>query len=220
MAVRALSHIVGGVPLIPFRSFVRFWGAQKVEIAAIQQLPVTPVNEVTVGAAWANNVFNYAQNELVDPTIGDSWKCVIYDAYSNYNPAQAASLSTQLSNWGSGSTYTNTLYYIATRPSASGVCNGMPANPTGTYKIQSATTGNYVQVVSGTTNLVASASASAAVEFNFAWLLNAGTIFAQSNSQYVTADQAGTDALQAARATASTWEQFVIRQKVGAASGV
>lgn len=171
-------------------------------------LPVIPVNEVTIDATWANNVFNYAQNELVDPTIGDEWKCVIYDAYSNYNPSAAAKLSTQLSTWGSGNTYTNTLYYIATRPGASGVCNGMPNNPAGTFKIQSATSGNYVTVAGGTSNLVASGTSSTGVSFNLAWLLNAGTIFATSNNMYVTADQAGTDALSAARAVASTWSSL------------
>lgn len=205
-------------PILTFT--IRFWGAEKSEIAAIQMLPVTPVNEVTVNATWANNVFNYAQSELVDPTIGDEWKCVIYDAYSNYNPSAAATLSTQLSTWGSGNSYTNTLYYIATRPTASNVCTGMPSNPAGTFKIQAATSGTYVTVASGTSNLVASGTTATATTFNLAWLLNAGTIYATSNSMYVTADQAGTDALSAARATASTWEQFVVRQKVGAATGV
>lgn len=41
-----------------------------------------------------------------------------------------------------------------------------------------------------------------------------------SSSQFVTADQSGTGTLAAARAVASAWEAFVIRQKVGAATGV
>jgi endo-1,3(4)-beta-glucanase len=49
---------------------------------------------------------------------------------------------------------------------------------------------------------------------------NAGTLQLTSTSQYVTADQSGTSALAAARGTASTWERFTVRQKVGAASGV
>lgn len=203
-----------------FLSFLSFWGAQKVEIASIQMLPVTPANENTVDATWAKNVYNYAQNELVDPTIGDSWKCVIYDAYSVVDPAKAASLSTQLSDWGTGNTYTNTLYYIATRPGASNICNGMPSNPVGTFKIQAASSGQYVSASVNGVNLVASVAASAATSFTFAWLPNSGTIFDVATSQYVTADQAGTNALSAARATASTWEGFVIRQKVGAATGV
>ena len=41
-----------------------------------------------------------------------------------------------------------------------------------------------------------------------------------STGQYVTADSSGDYALAAARAVASTWERFIIRQKAGAATGV
>lgn len=173
-------------------------------------------------SAWVQNVFNYAQNELTDPTIGDDWKCVIYDAYSQYDPKTAATLSTGLTSWGTGNTYTNTLYFISTRPNATGgsVCSTADSNPDGTYKIKT-TSGQYVVSSAATPNLIASTSStSSATSFNFAWLPNAGTIQSAATNQYVTADQSGTDALSAARATASTWEGFVIRQKVGAANGV
>lgn len=173
-------------------------------------------------SAWVNNVYNYAQNELTDPTIGDDWKCVIYDAYSQYDPKTAAALSTQLTDWGTGNTYTNTLYFISTRPNTAGgsICSATNANPSGTYKIVT-TSGQYVVSSSASPNLVAStASSSAATSFNFAWLPNAGTIQSAATNQYVTADQSATDALSAARATASTWETFIIRPKVGAAAGV
>lgn len=38
--------------------------------------------------------------ELVDPTTGDEWKCVIIDAYSNANPQVAAEWSANISDWG------------------------------------------------------------------------------------------------------------------------
>ena len=38
--------------------------------------------------------------ELVDPTIGDEWKCVIIDAYSNANPQVAAEWSANITDWG------------------------------------------------------------------------------------------------------------------------
>lgn len=50
-----------------------FWGAEKSEIAAIQMLPITPINEVLYDTQWVNNVWSYAQNEIVDPTIADDW---------------------------------------------------------------------------------------------------------------------------------------------------
>jgi endo-1,3(4)-beta-glucanase len=59
-----------------------------------------------------------------------------------------------------------------------------------------------------------------AVTFNSSYVPNAGTLQLTSTGQYVTADQSGDYTLAAIRATASTWERFIVRQKVGAASGV
>ncbi len=84
-----------------------------------------------------------------------------------------------------------------------------------------ASSGKYVAASSANSNLVASATAaSQAATFNSAYFPNAGTLELTSTSQYVTADSSGNYALAAARAVASTWERFVIRQKFGAASGV
>jgi endo-1,3(4)-beta-glucanase len=49
---------------------------------------------------------------------------------------------------------------------------------------------------------------------------NAGTLQLISTKEFVTADQSGNYTLSATRSTASSWETFVIRQKVGAAVGV
>ncbi|KAI1331870.1 glycosyl hydrolase family 81-domain-containing protein [Xylariaceae sp. FL0255] len=200
-----------------------FWGSEKVEISSIQILPLTPVGEVTYDSAWATNVWSYTNSEMVDPTISDDWKCLIIAAYSNANPQVAAQWSANISDWGSGNTYSNELYFISTRPNPSGqpICSSVPSNPYGNYTIQAVSTGNYVAASSSNTNLVASAtSASGAAVFNSAYLPNAGTLELLSNNMYVTADSSGDYALAATRATASTWEQYVIRQKIGAASGV
>lgn len=85
----------------------RFWGAQRVQIAAIQILPVTPVNEHIYVAPWVNNVISYTAGELADGTYDDAWKSVIYLALSNVNPQDGAQRSTQLMGWGSGNTYSN-----------------------------------------------------------------------------------------------------------------
>lgn len=50
-----------------------FWGSQKVQIAAIQVLPITPVNEVLYDQQWVENMWQYTMPELVDPAIGDEW---------------------------------------------------------------------------------------------------------------------------------------------------
>ncbi|EJD48972.1 glycoside hydrolase family 81 protein [Auricularia subglabra TFB-10046 SS5] len=108
-----------------------FWGAERVEIAAIQILPVTPINEELYDARWVQNLLNYTAGELADPAAGDAWKSVIYLAYSNFDPHKAASLSTTLSSWGSGNSFSNQVYFIATRPNPSGapICTGVQLNP-------------------------------------------------------------------------------------------
>ena len=84
-----------------------FWGNQKVEIAAIQILPVTPINEYMYDAEWTQNILSYTTSELADPTIDDAWKSVIYEAYGNSNPQQAMQLSQSLASFGNGNTYSN-----------------------------------------------------------------------------------------------------------------
>ncbi|KAI0044919.1 glycoside hydrolase family 81 protein [Auriscalpium vulgare] len=199
-----------------------FWGAQKVEIAAIQILPVTPVNEYLYDSAWVNNIISYTANELSNSTYADAWKSVIYLAYSNANPQDAATRSAGLTDWGTGNTYTNQVYFLSTRPNTGGtICSAAQANPLGNYTIQVASSGKYVVASAASPNLVASATTkSAASVFNLAFAPNAGTLQLVASSQYVTADQSGTFALAAARGVASTWEIFVVRQKVGAAAGV
>lgn len=50
-----------------------FWGSEKVEISAIQVLPITPVNEVLYDKQWVDNMWDYTAGEMADPTIGDEW---------------------------------------------------------------------------------------------------------------------------------------------------
>lgn len=124
---------------------------------------------------------------------------------------------------GSGNTFTNELYFIGTRPNKSGqpICGNLPQNPYGKYKIQAASSGKYVTASSGSSKLVASGNdANGAAAFNSQYVPNAGTLQLDSTKQYVTADQGGKYALDAARGSASSWEKFTIRQKVGAENGV
>jgi endo-1,3(4)-beta-glucanase len=205
--------------LVPNSRIFRFWGTQKSEIAAIQILPVTPINEYMYDAAWAQGVLNYALNEINDPTIGDQWKSVIFLAYSQANPSDAAQRSTSLTSWGSGNSFSNQIYFLSTRPGATGICNSAMSNPIGNFTIQSSS-GNYVSSTNLPNLIASTTNPSQAAAFNFAFAPNAGTIQSLSNLQYVTADQSGNFTLSAARATASAWEIFVIRPKKGAASGV
>ncbi|KAF4960357.1 hypothetical protein FGADI_1004 [Fusarium gaditjirri] len=198
-----------------------FWGAEKVQIAAIQILPVTPVNEVMYDAEWVGNVFSYTMPELANASYADSWKSVIYAAYANAKPQEAATWSANLSDWGSGNTYTNELYFISTRPNLKGqpICGTLPTNPYGDFKIQS-TSGKYIVSAANGGQLSTSGTANDSDVFSSAYVPNAGTLQLTKNKQFVTADQSGAYALSAARAIANTWERFIIRQKVGESQGV
>lgn len=68
--------------------------------------------------------------------------------------------------------------------------------------------------------MASSTSLGSVAVFKSAYLPNAGTLLLTSTNQYVTADQGGKSTLAAVRGTASAWETFIIRQKVGASSGV
>ncbi|KAI0452042.1 glycoside hydrolase family 81 protein [Xylaria acuta] len=199
-----------------------FWGSQRVEIASIQILPVTPINEVMYDTEWVNNVWSYTMPELVDPTIGDEWKNVIIAAYSNAHPQTAAAWSANITTWGSGNTYTNELFFIGTRPNPSGtpICGALPQNPYGNFKLQVASSGQFVTATSGNPNLVASAGSGDAAVFNSAYVPNAGTLQLKSTSQFVTADSSGSYTISASRPSASSWERFTIRPKSGAANNV
>ncbi|GAP93386.1 putative glycoside hydrolase family 81 protein [Rosellinia necatrix] len=200
-----------------------FWGNQRVEIASIQILPVTPVNEVLYDTEWVNNVWAYTMPELVDPAIGDEWKNVIIAAYSNAHPQTAAAWSANITTWGSGNTYTNELFFIGTRPNPSGtpICGALPQNPYGSFKLQAASSGKFVTATSGSPNLIASSGSPAdAAIFNSAYVPNAGTLQLKTTNQFVTADSSGQYAISASRASASSWERFTIRPKSGGAKGV
>jgi endo-1,3(4)-beta-glucanase len=91
----------------------------------------------------------------------------------------------------------------------------------GTFSLQDYSSGKYVAASSANTNVTATLpSATGAAIFNSSFVPNAGTLQLTSTGQYVTADISGDYALAAIRAVASTWEQFVVRQKIGAPSGV
>lgn len=139
------------------------------------------------------------------------------------NPQTAATLSSSLTSWGTGNTYTNQLYFLSTRPNTSGqaICSAGQSNPSGHYAIQNTATGLYVVSTAANTNLLATGTTLAgATTFNFAFAPNAGTIQNVATSQFVTADSSGNYALASARAVASSWEQYVIRPKAGATAGV
>lgn len=187
---------------------------------------------------WVKNVWSYAgqyhhrtiktqkltvlsnlADEISNATFGDDWKSVIALAYSNANPQDAAKTSAALTNWGSGNTYSNQIYFLSTRPNPSGaaICTADTQNPEGPFHIQSEATGKFITSSADRQDLRADgADRSNAVAYQFAFSPNAGTIRALNTKQYITADISGTAPMAAARASADTWEVFTVRPKVGA----
>lgn len=122
-------------------------------------------------------------------------------AYSNAHPQVAAEWSANITDWGTGQTYTNELYFIGIRPNPSGasICGVLPENPYGAFQLQEASTGNYVAATSENTNLTVSAINGTGATFNSSFFPNAGTRQLTSTGQYVTSDSSGNFTLSASR---------------------
>ncbi|KAK7215835.1 hypothetical protein V2G26_003838 [Clonostachys chloroleuca] len=197
-----------------------WWGNQKVQIAAIQILPLIPINEALYDEAWVRNMWSYTMPELVDPAYGDEWKNLIVAAYANAEPQIAAAWSSNITNWGSGNTFTNQLHFIGTRPNPSGqpICGNLAQNPMGNLRVRVAGTNDFVVVESD--NILKTGAEGNAAVFDSAYVPNSGTLQLTSTGRYVTADQSASGPLTAGAAVASTWERFTIRPKAGAGSGV
>ncbi|KAJ7063588.1 glycoside hydrolase family 81 protein [Mycena amicta] len=183
-----------------------FWGAQRSEIAAIQMLPVTPINEVVYDADWLTGAWNYLTAELVDPSVGDEWKAVIYMAYGEISPQTAFLRSTNITAWGGTTSQAHLLYHLATRKNTAGgnICTATASNPVGTFTLR-APNGKFV---SSTPNLVATATTG--TPFAFAYMPGGGSILNTATQQFVTADPNGALPLSAARPVAQAWENFKV----------
>jgi endo-1,3(4)-beta-glucanase len=178
----------------------------------------TLVSIVTGPATQGLTVLLNLAGEMSNATYADDWKSVIALAYSNYDPQAAAKTSAALASWGTGNTYSNQIYFLATRPNLSGaaICTADTQNPQGTFYLQLGATGNYITSSASRVELHAdSSNSSTAVAYQLSFAPNGGTIRAVNTNQYVTADITGALPIAAARASADAWEVFVIRPKVG-----
>lgn len=133
---------------------------------------------------------------------------VIYAAYAAVDPQQAFNYSQGLSDYGSGNSASNQLYFIATRSSSSDICSANLQTPQGIYYIQDSASGNYVAVSTSGTLAATASGTSQATAFDLAFMPGGGSIMSLSNNQYVTADPNGQSPLAAARTVASTYETF------------
>ncbi|KAJ7118867.1 glycoside hydrolase family 81 protein [Mycena epipterygia] len=185
-----------------------FWGAQRSEIAAIQILPVTPINEGMYDTAWLNGVWNYVAPELVDPTVGDEWKAVIYMAYGEVSPQTAFACSTNITTWGGTTSQAHLLYHLSTRknsPAHGNICSSAAVNPAGIFFIR-ASTGKLVSSTTAAPHLVANSFVG--TPFRFAYMPGGGSILNTATNQYVTADPNAAVPLAADRTVAQACENF------------
>ncbi|KAJ7184405.1 glycoside hydrolase family 81 protein [Mycena filopes] len=189
-----------------------FWGAQRSEIAAIQILPVTPINEGMYDTAWITGVWNYVSGEMVDPTIGDDWKSIIQMAYGEVSPQTAFARSTNITAWGGTTSQAYLLYHLATRKNSGGgsICTAGAANPVGTFVLR-APSGKFVASSAAAPQLVANGATG--TRFTFAYMPGGGSILNAVTNQFVTADPNGAAALSAARPVAQAWESFKVLQQ-------
>ncbi|KAI8075031.1 glycoside hydrolase family 81 protein [Gongronella butleri] len=120
-AFRALTT-VGNVQDYQAGAFI-FWGGLRTQIAGIQVLPVTPIGEITYDKAWMQGVLPYCQSEIDDQTIGTPFKAVIYAAYAAVDPKKAYELTKTVTDFGSGQSHTNQLYFISTQQPNLSICS-------------------------------------------------------------------------------------------------
>ncbi|ODM87310.1 Endo-1,3(4)-beta-glucanase 1 [Orchesella cincta] len=185
-----------------------FWGAERIQIAAIQILPLTPIGYYTYDREWMEGVLDYCKQELDDPKFGDDFKSVIYAAYAKVDPVRAYEFSTQLFSWGSGNSASNQLYFVSTQQSGGDICSAANQTPEGTFTVQDAATGQFV-TVAGDGHLAATTGSDAEGErFLLAFTPGGATIKASSNNKFVTAGPDGNSALSASRDVAQSYEIF------------
>lgn len=140
-----------------------FWGGQRIQIAAIQILPLTPIGYYTYDKEWIEGVIPYCKEELDDSTLGDDFKSVIYASYAKVDASKAYEYSSGLFDWGSGNSASNQLYFVSTQDSVGDVCGVGAQTPDGVYNIQDVASGDFITVgVNG--GLVASTSADVLAE--------------------------------------------------------
>jgi endo-1,3(4)-beta-glucanase len=105
-----------------------FWGDQKSEIAGIEMLPFTPITEYVIDVEWGRAMYNYTSVEFSDAAVGDDWKNLIYMAQAVWDAKAAFAEAETTTTWGTGNSYLNSLWFVATRGAGGGsvgsVCAG------------------------------------------------------------------------------------------------
>jgi len=191
-----------------------WWGGEKSEIASIQLLPYHPISEDNIDLAWAQAMYNWASVEIPNPAVGDGWKGYVYMAHATFNNAAAFAQAQTLKSFDSGNTYTNTLWWIATRPKTSSgpTCSGsIDTIPYTEVFFKAKSNGMYIAFTGAAMPLKAnSASAGASAKFILQWVPGGYNLNSTAAGLWVTADAGGANPLDSSRTVTSTWETFAI----------
>lgn len=97
-----------------------WFGANLEYIHGIQYLPITPISEELLPARWISKSYPVISTAIKEnPDMGDEWLGYMYMAHAVIDPATAWLEVKTLKSFLGGNTKTNTLYWVATRPTPS-----------------------------------------------------------------------------------------------------
>jgi len=193
-----------------------FWGGQKSEIAAIQILPVTPITELVADVAWAKAMYDFTSVEFADSAVSDSWKSVIYMTHAAWDPKAAFAESQLLTDWGSGNSNLNTIWFMSTRAlsNTGNICSAAVHRGVNIYTglLFSKSANSYIAVNAQNSYIYATSALSAATVFNFDEISGGTTVQSKATGLYMDADNTGKSPVIVNRNTASAWETYTFTQ--------
>lgn len=95
--------------------YATFFGANPEYVFGIQMLPYTPATELLLSPEWINDSWGLMQT-TINAGASQSWACFLHLAHAVTDKNAAWNAVTALTEWDSGNSRTNSLYWIATRP--------------------------------------------------------------------------------------------------------
>ncbi|PRP82665.1 glycoside hydrolase family 81 protein [Planoprotostelium fungivorum] len=189
-----------------------WFGAQASYVSGIEMLPFTPISELLVDPVWAKSV--YDRYIGTGEEVGDSWVVTMLLGRSTYDNTNSFKAQQKISDYGSGNSASNALWFTSTRPNApSGMCSDPSVNrrvdlpPTAILYSQGAA--SYVSAA-GTKLTAGAASAYDATIFNLGWVPNGQTIQSLGSGLWLTLGGYGDGKipLTISAPKASGWESF------------
>ena len=94
-----------------------FFGTNIEFIHGIQYLPFSPIAETLLRPEWMTEAYPVVSQALRSPGLGEGWRGFIYMAHATFAPEEAWAEVQSLRAYDNGNSRTNTLYWVATRPS-------------------------------------------------------------------------------------------------------